>query len=96
MLTRAEASGTQCITTTQAWDAENCLSMVINTVAGELVPFAITRPHMKPDSRGHAIQSCLQVHVQTSSAGILKCAFHSLIMAGPSAFLMSKPRMVLS
>jgi PAS domain S-box-containing protein len=35
MLTRTEVSGTQCITYTQAWDAENCLSMVTNTVAGQ-------------------------------------------------------------
>ncbi|MGB9873252.1 MAG: hypothetical protein ACPLYD_16545, partial [Anaerolineae bacterium] len=36
MVLRVEVSGTQRITYTQAWDAENRLAVVTNTVAGQV------------------------------------------------------------
>jgi YD repeat-containing protein len=40
MLTRVEMSSTQSITYTQAWDVENRLSVVTNTITGQVTQFA--------------------------------------------------------
>ena len=39
MLTRVEVSGTQRITYTHSWDAENRLAVVTNTVSGQAAQY---------------------------------------------------------